>query len=141
MTHIDEAGEFTQDDHNNLLKRNAMTVEQMNVVSIEDLDKIKSEYDLMCAYAYGHVYNDFEKYYDRDVLNKCIWFKPLYWSVIMPVWQKLRGELDDLAVDEYGMVKDSDYIVSKYAIEKSILSCDITTAHRHIVEAIQLIKK
>lgn len=60
---------------------------------------------------------------------------------LMPVWQKLRGELDDLAVDEYGMVKDSDYIVSKYAIEKSILSCDITTAHRLIVEAIQLIKK
>lgn len=129
-----------------------MNTEQMNRVSIEDLDKIKSEYDLMCAYTYGHVYNDFEQYYNRDVLNKCIWFEPLYWSVIMPVWQKLRGEL--VAIENLENNKDEYYIWLDKAmlfgksraytqlIEKAIAQdTDLPIAHKLIHEAIHLIKK
>lgn len=56
---------------------------------------------------------------------------------LMPVWQKLRGELVLFRKD--ALITAQKRLLS--TIEDAILDTDITTAHRLIVEAIQLIKK
>lgn len=53
------------------------------------------------------------------------------WSHLIPVWQKLRGEL----------TQTKEMYKLRYNIENAIITCDISTAHKLIHEAIQLIKQ
>lgn len=59
------------------------------------------------------------------------------WNAVHFVWQKLRGELVLFRKD--ALITAQKRLLS--TIEDAILDTDITTAHRLIVEAIQLIKK
>lgn len=53
------------------------------------------------------------------------------WAVLLPVWQKLRGEL----------TQTKEMYKLRYNIENAIITCDLPTAHKLIYEAIQLIKQ
>lgn len=97
-----------------------MTVEQMNRVIAEYMGY--TVYGQTVASKHGRKY-DFhvsELQYHKD------------WNYTLKVWQKLRGELK-----RYGYL----YNDQQARIGHAILDTDITTAHRLIVEAIQLIKK
>lgn len=107
-----------------------MTTEEMNRVIAEWIG-VDVDFD-------EHVYRDsrslLRHYIDNKPKTEPLLFDKSY-DWLMPVWQKLRGDI------KHRISPSTVWGGLNTLIETAILDTDITTAHRLMVEAIELIKK
>ncbi len=109
----------------------------MKETAVEEMNMAIAEY--MGGLCNNGVLWDFEKHpadYIRGrhvIYSEDLWYHSRF-SWLMPVWQKLRGDI------KHRISPNTIWGDLNTLIENAILDTNITTAHRLIYEAIQLIK-